>query len=120
MQRPPKLACEFHPESIVEVRSLGRHLKQSLSSPSVEHIKPLISLLLDICSSFPVGQNCLNSYLGHPCVVKCISMVHTYSAYSKLMGVSRLSTDLKSHSGTERWQESSAAGADAVRDRGVQ
>lgn len=37
-----------------------------------------------------------------------------------LMGVSRLSSDLKSHSGTERRQESGAAGADAMRDRGVQ
>lgn len=120
MQRPPKLACEFHPERITEVRSLGRRLKQPLGSPSVGHVKPLISLLLGICSSLPAAQNRLSSYLGHPCVVKCRYMVHTYSTYSKLMGVSRLSTDLKSHSGTERWQESGAAGADAVRDRGVQ
>lgn len=120
MQRPPKLACEFHPERITEVRSLGRRLKQPLGSPSVGHVKPLIPLLLGICSSLPAAQNRLSSYLGHPCVVKCRYMVHTYSTYSKLMGVSRLSTDLKSHSGTERWQESGAAGADAMRDRGVQ
>lgn len=36
------------------------------------------------------------------------------------MRVFRLSTDLKPHSGTERWQESYAAGTDAMRDRGVQ
>lgn len=47
-------------------------------------------------------------------------MVHIYSTYSRLTRVSCLSTDLKPHSGTERREESYAAGTDAMCDRGVQ